>query len=140
MCNSCTSDVFAASGVHLSPTSVTIQQGDTTTFSCSLDCSDYSIIWLMGWSRDNLRQFTFKTTPRFLQQTGLHVEVTDHSSCSLEGGQQLQQEMTFYSTSTQQSSLLVQCLALPAYSNPSSPDLYSNYTIVTIVTIHPVTG
>ena len=119
----------------LSPTSVSILQGEVGRFSCSMACSTHhTFTWILD-QHSHKTIFTITSTERLLRLTGLEVDVKDVSTCTDEGLGEKRQSILVQSSLIPPSNFTLQCVAQPI--SPAYHDLLSN---LASLQIHAATG
>lgn len=128
--------ISAGMSLFLLPSDATVDQGQYSVFNCSYSCTamqTHTLAWLAGDLPVIQRTFVRGRTSKFMEQSGLYVEVLDHSTCANEGpeqGQAIQQLRIQGSSALLHNSTAVQCVAYP--TSPDDDSFYSSYSIMRI--------
>lgn len=115
-----------------------VAQSQHAVFNCSYSCKtelSHTIFWFAGDQPGLQRTFWRGRTERFVQRSGLHVDVLNLSTCSdgTSDGLGIQQLRINASSAELYNRTAIQCLAIP--KNSSYTSLYSSYSMLLISAI-----
>lgn len=130
-----TAIVSAGMNVLLQPSDTTVEQGEFAVFTCSYSCAvmqTHTLSWLVGDLPVIQRTFVRGRTSRFIEQSGLYVEVTNQSTCESidpEQGQAMEQ-LRINGSALLHERTAIQCVAFPTH--PDDFSFYSPYSVMQI--------
>jgi hypothetical protein len=124
---------FAGTNVILEPSDITVDAGQYALFNCKYSCDakrSHTLFWLVGDLPINQRTFLRGKLQRFMDRSGLHVEVEDKSSCERNDGGQAIEELRITANSTLYNKTSVQCVAYA--TSPNDLSFYSAYSLMIV--------
>lgn len=123
-------------GVILLPSDITVDQGTYAVFNCTYSCrtmQTHTLFWLVGDLPILQRTFLRGRTSRFIERSGLYVEVMDQSTCDragLDDGKAIEQLRINASSAVLYNRTAVQCVVYA--TSPDDQSFYSAYSIMMI--------